>query len=142
MENKIHLSKIKKGRLRKPAIFIAVSVSSGLLDYSIYLALTHFSDYNANLAFTLSRLLSSVFNFSANWVFVFRHDGKRASLLPSLFKYYSLVLIVMLAGNGVISALKSSLGLGNLLSKFAADALTLSLSYLVQRKFVFSGKKS
>ncbi len=141
--------------------YTGVSIMSYLLEYGCLAALTwlliRFTDldilrYTA-IAYTIARLISSVFNFICNRSFVFGTKSKtKNKLSTALLKYYTICL--PMAAIGLFCQLLAVKGVSvwgflpnavepyaNLLVHPILQIVMFIFTYILQREWVFRGEK-
>lgn len=87
------------------------------------------------LATVLSRVLSSLFNFTVNRRVVFKSSSSYA-----IVKYFSLSIAQMLVSAGGVYLLFELVGFGEVGIKIVVDGLLFLASYVIQREWVFKKK--
>ena len=115
--------------------FLASSFTAFLVDTLVFLLLTLVAD-SLLLAVVGARAVSSVLNFIVNRRVVFEH-GRDSPAAAAGLRYFSLVLILLAANYGLISALEA-LSVAALAAKILAEIALLAVSYVVQQRFLFS----
>jgi glycosyltransferase involved in cell wall biosynthesis len=114
--------------------FIASSLVSTVVDYAVF-AIMNITVANQLIgSVVVARSISSLINFSINKNIVFKRKstGKNA-----IFRYYALVIFIMMASYGLIKLFNLGLGLNLYLSKLIADCILYFVSFIVQREFVY-----
>ncbi len=89
-------------------------------------------------ATVLARVLSSLLNFAVNRTAVF-HSSR--PLLSTLWRYYTLCAVQMLASAGLVTCLYWLLPLPDTLIKCVVDGLLFLISFRIQQRFVFGKGK-
>lgn len=115
--------------------FLASSFAAFLVDTVVFLVLTLVAD-SLVLAVLGARAVSSAVNFLVNHRFVFRHGRDRPASATGV-RYFSLVVVLLAANLGLISAL-DALSMPALPAKILAEIALLAVSYVVQQRFLFS----
>lgn len=87
------------------------------------------------LATVLSRVLSSLFNFTVNRKVVFKSTSSYA-----IVKYFSLSIAQMLVSAGGVYLIFEVVGFGEVGIKIVVDGLLFLASYVIQREWVFKKK--
>lgn len=118
--------------------FASSSMACALLDTLVYALLVGTGVGLAGSVFG-ARALSSGVNFLLNRSFVFHSD--RSALVTATL-YYSLVLVMAVLTYLFIEVLHGTLGVGLLPAKIIAETLLFTLSFLVQRDFIFRRDES
>lgn len=135
-----HFHPIKDSiRVYKPLLkFCMSSFLSALLDFTL-LFIFQYLIGNLFLAVVLSRIISSVFNYNINKSIVFHSKNK--STVQSAQKYFSLVIIIMILNYLIISFMINRLFINSVIAKLLAEFILFVLSYIIQKRIVFRGKK-
>ncbi|WP_150275584.1 bifunctional glycosyltransferase family 2/GtrA family protein [Paenibacillus tepidiphilus] len=115
-------------------MFSTSSLLSALLDFLLLFLFQRLSG-NLFLSVVAARLCSSVFNYSVNRKYVF--TGGKSSRLQSLPKYFSLVILVLLANYGLLYFYNEKLILPLAVAKILTEASIFVFSYWAQRRFVY-----
>lgn len=126
--------------------FIASSIISWVVDYSLVLILTKvfsiaFGGSSLQLfgfplepklpALIIARIVSSIVNFTLNRRVVFEAKG-------SALRYYLLAVLILAANYGMLALLTPAIPLW--LAQILAQLVLYPLSFVLQRKFVFTRK--
>ena len=129
--------------------YLVSAVCSWLVDNGLYLLLMSLlaAGLGATLASTVSqvsaRVLSSLFNFTMNDRYVFRRGGNH---WKALGKYYCLCIPQTLISVVLLSSLVAALEIASptlaVTVKILIELLLFVISYFIQKKWVFSGKKA
>ncbi|MDF2673914.1 MAG: hypothetical protein K0R09_2179 [Clostridiales bacterium] len=116
--------------------FCASSLISSIIDFTLLLLIQYLT---ANLlaAVVVSRVCSSIFNYTMNKNYVFHRD-KNSNVKNSMLKYFILVIIVMFFNYSLIFTFNKMIGISLLISKLLAETTIFMFSYWSQRKFVFA----
>lgn len=133
-----HFHTIKdSARVYQPILkFSASSLISAIIDYAL-LFLIQFFTSNLLISVIFSRACSSIFNYIMNRNFVFL-KGKTDNFKNSLFKYFTLVIIVMLFNYLLIFTFNELIGIPLFLSKLLTETTIFLFSFWSQHKFVFA----
>lgn len=118
--------------------FVASSLISFGVDYAVFAAVNILVPGQLFLSVVSARVISSLFNFSVNHSLVFH---EKAFNPATFFKYYILVVVVMLCSYGLIYVLSNVLHINVYFAKVISDAALYLLSFFAQREFVFKHKK-
>ena len=112
--------------------FIFASISSFVLDYSLY---TVCNLLTGNIVYSniLARVVSSYFNYNLNKNMVFKDKNK---VSKSIFKYYLLAIAILLV-NTLLLVLLTSLGMDKFVAKLIIELVLFVVSYFVQKRFIF-----
>ena len=84
-----------------------------------------------------ARAVSSAVNFLVNRRMVFEHGRDKPAAATGV-RYFSLVLVLLAANYGLISAL-DALSMAALPAKILAEIALLTVSYVVQQRVLFAG---
>lgn len=115
--------------------YILSSFIAGIVDYGVFVVM-HLSFPRLLIeSVVAARLLSSLVNFIINRKIVFRQKG---TVAHAAFRYYTLVVFIMLASYGLIWTLSGPLGINVFLAKLLTDILLSIISFIAQREFVYS----
>lgn len=114
--------------------YIFASVGSFVLDITLFqIFMMMLKGINAILLSTVfARVLSATFNYSMNGKFIFKNSGQN-----SIYKYFTLALIIMILSGLSVNFLVTSLNFNALLAKLLVDVLLFVVSFVVQREWVF-----
>ncbi len=126
---------VDSARIYAPLLkFSLSSLAAFVVDFVAFLALMTLGD---GLAFAVvaARVLSSTFNYLTNRRFVF---GSDASATRSATRYYALVVALVVLNYVVLRVLIGELSLDVVLAKLATETALFTISYLVQRRYVFT----
>ena len=114
--------------------YLFSSATSFVVDYALYwLCLSAFG-LSALVSYALARLVSSQVNYHLNKHTVFGGRGGRNSMV----KYYALCVVQGLLGAGLVQVLPSVIPISAAIIKIPVDLLLFTLSYFIQRDFVFN----
>lgn len=119
--------------------FALTSLSSFLVDYLVYaLALVFLAAVPTSLKILLAngiaRVTSSIFNYSTNKKLVFKNQD---SVLKTGTGYFSLALGLFILDTLLIRLFYAIFGINLLLVKILVGILLFSISWMVQKKFIF-----
>lgn len=119
--------------------YMLSSLSSFLVDYGIFCALIYVlgqSDMNKGrsvwIATIISRICSSLFNYTVNKKIVF----KSSRGMTTLVMYYVLCIAVMAASAALVSLIGTT-GFPVQIAKIIVDTLLFIVSYRVQKQLIF-----
>jgi putative flippase GtrA len=115
--------------------FLASSFTAFLVDTVMFLILTLVTD-SLLLAVVGARAVSSAVNFLVNRLMVFEHGRDKPAAATGL-RYFGVVLVLLAANYGLISAL-NALSVAALPAKILAEIALLSVSYVGQKRFLFA----
>lgn len=90
-------------------------------------------------ATVLARVISAVYNFLLNYKVVFQSEAKLAATAA---KYCLLALGQMMCSAFLVNALYGLVGGAEVLTKIPVDVFLFFVSFVVQREFVYRGRKS
>lgn len=116
--------------------FCASSLTSAIIDLTLLFLIQLFTS-NLLISVIASRICSSVFNYSMNRTFVFSSD-KSSNFKNSIFKYFTLVIIVMIFNYSLLFAFNKLIGAPLFISKLLTETTIFLFSYWSQHKFVFA----
>jgi putative flippase GtrA len=118
--------------------FTLLSLATAVIDNIVFVSAFSFT---ANIAASQisGRIVATVFNYIGARRAVFRSQQRHAVVLP---KYFALV-----AANGVVSytliqLLHLRAGMAVLPAKLLAEGLLFAASFVIQRDFVFTGRRA
>lgn len=115
--------------------FSMSSILSGVLDFTL---LGIMQLLTSDLLFSVigARVISALFNYTINRFYVFS-KFKNLPIKKSLFRYFLVAVIVLLANYEVINIYYSIIGLSLFLAKILTEVTVFLFSFWSQRKFVF-----
>lgn len=116
--------------------FSASSLISAIIDLTLLFVIQFFTS-NLLVSVIVSRICSSIFNYTMNRNFVFS-KGKASNLKNSMLKYFTLVIIVMLFNYSLIFTFNELIGIPLFISKLLTETTIFLFSYWSQHKFVFA----
>jgi glycosyltransferase involved in cell wall biosynthesis len=118
--------------------FCGSSLSSGLLDFVL---LFLFQGLTGSLFWSVAfaRLISSLFNYSINKILVFK--ANQTSQRQSAPKYFGLVLMIMILNYSLLALLTQGMGVPDVAAKLLTEMTLFTLSYIVQKLFIFGHVK-
>ena len=118
--------------------FSLSSLMSSIVDITIFTVLMYFLDmniaYKILIATILSRLISGIFNFIINKLWVFSNQDE---IVRQGFKYILLFLIIMMGSYLGVSIL-SFLPIPIIATKIMVDGSLFVLSYKIQNRLIFA----
>lgn len=131
----------------KPAIYtpfiknIASSLLSAAVDITAFMLLINLGS-GIFPATVVARLISGVFNFALNKIWVF-HMKNSHNTRREFLKYLALFITQMLFSGLLTQALDAMFDFrqGLLLSKIVADVFLFTTNFVVQRFWIFSARK-
>jgi len=92
-----------------------------------------------NISVIGARIISAAVNFSINRSVVFKGNEK---LLPAIIKYALLAIFILAANLGLMHVFTIMLNWPIFLAKILVEVLLFSVSFVVQGRFVYRGKKN
>lgn len=117
--------------------FSLLSLGTALLDNLVF-AVCFANSGSLAMSQIVARCVAMLFNFFGVKKVVFRSRGNR---LREFMEYLTLVVVSGLASFGMIKLLVASLPLGVVQAKICAEAILFFVNFLVQRDFIFTGRK-
>jgi len=119
--------------------FAAVSMITAGIDNTVFLLLYHYAWPSVIGCQFASRAVAGVFNYSANKLEVFRSRTGNKVALP---RYCLSVVAQGLVSYFLFIHLSRLLGIDVAIAKIAVETALFFASFIVQREFVFRGKRS
>jgi glycosyltransferase involved in cell wall biosynthesis len=114
--------------------YAIVAILSFVLDFVLFMMM-HTIFHNVLISLLFARVMSASFNFYQNKYRVYRVKS-RQKLRKEIIDYVTLAIGVFCGSYGLISLLHFS-GLSILVSKVIADAILFTLSFIIQKIWVF-----
>ena len=114
--------------------FLGSSLLATGVDYAVFALVSTFLPGVLAAAVVIARSCSSLVNFAVNRHLVFRQKGHPKD---AIFRYYALVLVIMVAGYFSISAFQAFTPVGLYVSKLITDFALYFVSFTLQREFVY-----
>ena len=125
--------------------FLLSSLSSSIVDMVLFGLLCYvfknrngFADSYIVVSTVLARIVSAFYNYSVNYKLVFKSEGGVMRTLP---KYAFLAIVQMSLSAFLVNYLYPLIGGFEVFVKIPVDVFLFFLSYVVQREFVYVGKK-
>lgn len=124
-------------------LYTVSSLSSSVLDLLLFFLLNHFlfarlpQAERILLATIAARILSSLYNFTMNRRVVFDTNGRVG---VQLAKYYSLVVVQMLASAGLVTLFVNLLPLADTIVKIIVDICLFFISFQIQKRWIFKSQ--
>lgn len=118
--------------------FCSSSILSGCLDFVLFLALGWITDI-LFWKVVPARAVSSTFNYILNKFFVF--DAKDMSNKQSAPRYFSLVFVILSLNYGLMYILTEVIRMHDVPAKLLTEITLFTMSYTVQKIFVFRNNK-
>jgi putative flippase GtrA len=119
--------------------FCGSGISSAFVDYFLLFYLQWLTK-NLFLSVIIARLASSAVNFTVNKFLVFNFKSKAKKNKSELIRYYLLVFVLLFTNYFILSFLSETLHIWLFWSKIITELLLFSISFTVQRLFVFNNK--
>ena len=129
--------KNKLTELAKAAKFAVVGVANTLIDYGVFALLAQLLGVNVYLSQVISYSCGVLNSYVFNRSWTFKSQSRFFS--PTLVRFLVLNLVMLAVSTGLL-ALLMQFGLGKLLAKAGSVAVTMVLSFLVNRLWVFRPK--
>ncbi len=128
-----------KELIQKFSLFLLSSGTSFVLDILLFQGfitiLKGRLDSYVIISTVLARILSSLYNYTINRIFVFRDSQ---SVNKTVYKYYILCVCQMMASALSVDGLYRLTNLPETFVKIGVDCVLCVLSFYIQRRFVFS----
>jgi putative flippase GtrA len=118
--------------------FVLSSLLAAAIDYSVFIAMTLAFPGRLLLSVVTARVCSSMVNYLINHNLVFRQKNTAKT---TVFRYYALVVFIMLLSYGMIHLLNNIVGINVYLAKLISDITLYFVSFLAQRDFVYRNRK-
>ena len=118
--------------------FIAVSISSFLLDYGLYLFFVRFCAVNIGMSTLIARIISSVFNFCMNRHVVFRN---RDNILKKAAEYFLLAACSLGCNILCMHLLIDIWGWNKFWAKLPVEILLFFTNFTIQKMIIFRKKR-
>lgn len=129
--------KNKLTELIKAAKFAVVGVANTLIDYGVFALLAQLLGVNVYFSQVISYSCGVLNSYVFNRSWTFKSQSRFFS--PTLVRFLVLNLAMLAVSTGLL-ALLMQFGLGKLLAKAGSVAVTMALSFLVNRLWVFQPK--
>ncbi len=119
--------------------YLASSLSSSLIDMTLFAILCHFLRGNTiayiTIATVIARIVSATYNYLINYTFVFKSSNKRTT---TFVKYAGLAIVQMCASALLVNIGVLLLsGVPEVSVKIVVDIILFFISYKIQQIFVF-----
>ncbi|WP_027108677.1 bifunctional glycosyltransferase family 2/GtrA family protein [Lacticigenium naphthae] len=119
--------------------YMGVSLMSFLIDISFFqlfivLLGTLTASRRIVLASILARIISSLFNYGSNKLYVFKSEK---NIQSTVFKYYLLVVLQVASSAALVYFFYSLTGISEIFIKVLIDGLLFFFSYRIQKSLVF-----
>ena len=115
-----------------------VSVSSFLVDYLLFVALTYIVGVPYLAANVAARIVSAVANFAGHKAFSFRSAGQTVSKAG---RYMLAVVFALSMASLLLYVAVEFLGIESLIAKPLVDAIVFFVNFAVLSRFVFRGRR-
>ena len=116
--------------------FCASGISAASIDYFL-LFFVQWLTQNLFLAVVIARVVSSGVNFAINKFMVFNTNLVEEKTKSELLQYYFLVVILLFANYFLLSYFSQSLMISLFWSKILTELMLFSISFTVQKLFIF-----
>ena len=131
-------------RIFKEIIKFSISSFIGfLIDIGMFALLSIFNGLGIINWLTIkniaARIVSASANFTINYRLVFK---SKENIVLAIIKYAMLAAIILLCGTKLLNLLVIEAGINEFLAKIIVETTMFFISWLVQRSFVFKGKRS
>jgi glycosyltransferase involved in cell wall biosynthesis len=117
--------------------FLSLSLITAALDYATF-AIVFTARPDVLQALVVARIVSWIFNFTANRRLVFRSRGRIAT---EAIRYLALAISLMIVSYGLITALVEVIGLNVYVAKVLAEGTLFAASFALQNLVVFAGRR-
>lgn len=114
--------------------FLASSLCSFIIDYSLYSIIVYFSN-SLILSNVIARLVSSIFNYNINRKVVFKSTNKG---IKPIIKYYLLASIILVLNTLILYLLVNIIDMNKYVSKIFTEIVLFIFSLFFQKRFVFA----
>ena len=119
--------------------FCGSGISAAFIDYFLLFYLQWLTK-NLFLSVVIARISSSAVNFTVNRFLVFNIKSKDRKNKSELIHYYLLVSFLLFANYFILSFFSETLHVWLFWSKIITELLLFSISFTVQRLFVFNNR--
>lgn len=118
--------------------FIFSSLLASFFDFLVFTTVFNLTT-NILLSMLVGRfIIGSLLNYIINKRFVFR---SKAGVLPSLLKYYLLLVMMSLLSWLLIKMIVAQMGMRVIIAKLIVETLLFLVNFCIQREFVFVSEK-
>lgn len=133
-----HFNALKdSARIYKQIIkFSLSSFTSFIIDYSLYSILILLTN-NLVLSNIISRVISSITNYTINKKIVFKNKG---NTFKSACKYFLLVIVILGLNTILLNQLVNIFGINAYIAKVIVEIFLFIFSYIIQNKIIFKKK--
>lgn len=114
--------------------FSGSSVLSGILDF-VLLLLINKATNDLFISVVISRIISSIFNYTINKNIVFKYNQK--NYISSIIKYFSLVIFILVFNYSILHILTKVLIIPIAIAKVITEFILFTISYKLQKKIIF-----
>lgn len=141
---KIYKCIFKNSNIQTGFLYVVSAILSFIIDFILLLLFNSIfnisnADINLLVSVILARIISSMFNFTANRTIVFKSEN---NLLKSLVEYYLLAIFLVAINYLILDVLAIKLNLNLKLSKITVEILLFILNFIVQKLYIFKKKNS
>lgn len=133
-----HFNTLKDSvRIYKQIIKFSVSsFTSFIIDYSLY-SISILLTNNLILSNIISRVISSITNYTINKKIVFKNKG---NTFKSACKYFLLVIVILGLNTILLNQLVNIFGINAYIAKVIVEIFLFIFSYIIQNKIIFKKK--
>ncbi len=133
---------VKKMLKKQGVRYVIVGGCTTLFNFLLFGLLCHICGVEVNLSNFISVVLSILFAYVTNKIFVFAsHCKNLKELLQEFLKFVGARLFTMVVEVGGVWLLYSVIGQNELLAKIETQIIVLIVNYLISRFIVFNSKK-
>ena len=118
--------------------YTLVSVGSFLIDYLLFLLLSHVAGIPYLVANVAARVVSAAANFTGHKVFSFRSPGRT---VPKAARYVLAVAFALSMASVLLYLAVEHLAIASFIAKPLVDALVFFVNFAVLSRFVFRGRR-
>lgn len=119
--------------------YTLVSIGSFLLDYLLFVVLSHVAGVPYLIANVAARVVSAVANFTGHKMFSFRSAGQT---LPKAARYVLAVALALSMASVLLFIAVEFLAIGSLIAKPLVDLLVFLINFAMLSRFVFRGRRA
>ena len=118
--------------------YTIVSIASFVIDYLLFVLLSHVAGTPYLIANIAARVVSAIANFTGHKVFSFRSPDRT---LPKAARYVLAVAVSLSIASVLLYVAVEYLGFASLIAKPLVDALVFLINFAVLSRFVFRGRR-
>jgi len=122
--------------LRALFIFLVVGALTALVYFASFAFLWNLNHINYKVAVSISYVLAVVFQFTANFKFTFKSDNRY--LFKKIMRYLVMILINYFITLGVVHAVVENLLLSPYIGIVFSVGITVAVSYLLAKFWIFA----